>query len=84
MQRDHSVRFMGRFLQGGHASNLGLPKSLDTWEKCYDKFGNGHCLFEALCGILACAGSGRGVGLAGEAGAGVIAEDPSKFAQCLI
>ena len=36
----------------------------------------------AVC--LACAGSGKGVGLAGEAGNGVIAEDPSKFAQCLI
>ncbi|MEG1999986.1 MAG: V-type ATP synthase subunit K [Evtepia sp.] len=33
---------------------------------------------------MACAGSGRGVGLVGEASAGVLSEDPSKFSQCLI
>ncbi len=33
---------------------------------------------------LACAGSGRGVGLVGEAATGVLSEDPGKFAQCLI
>ncbi len=33
---------------------------------------------------LACAGSGRGVGLVGEAAAGVLSEDPNKFSQCLI
>ena len=33
---------------------------------------------------LACAGSGRGVGIVGEAAAGVLSEDPNKFAQCLI
>jgi len=33
---------------------------------------------------LACAGSGRGVGLVGEAASGVLSEDPSKFSQCLI
>ena len=33
---------------------------------------------------LACSGSGRGVGLVGEAAAGVLSEDPSKFSQCLI
>ena len=31
-----------------------------------------------------CAGSGRGVGIAGEAAAGVVSEDPSKFAKTLI
>jgi V/A-type H+-transporting ATPase subunit K len=33
---------------------------------------------------LACAGSGKGVGCVGEAAAGVLSEDPSKFASCLI
>lgn len=33
---------------------------------------------------LACAGSGKGVGLVGEAAAGVLSEDPGKFASCLI
>ena len=33
---------------------------------------------------LACAGSGKGVGCVGEAAAGVISEDPNKFASCLI
>lgn len=38
----------------------------------------------SLAVALACAGSGRGVGLVGEAAAGVISEDPNKFASCLI
>lgn len=33
---------------------------------------------------LACAGSGVGCGLVGEAGAGVLSEDPNKFASVLI
>ena len=33
---------------------------------------------------FSCAGSGRGTGLVGEAAAGVLSEDPGKFAQCLI
>lgn len=33
---------------------------------------------------MSCAGSGRGVGIVGEAAAGVLSEDPNKFAQCLI
>ena len=33
---------------------------------------------------LACAGSGKGVGMVGEAASGVLSEDPSKFSQCLI
>ena len=33
---------------------------------------------------LSCAGSGKGVGIAGEAAAGVVSEDPSKFSKCLI
>ena len=38
----------------------------------------------ALAVGLACAGSGRGVGFVGEAAAGVLSEDPGRFAQCLI
>lgn len=33
---------------------------------------------------FACAGSGKGVGLVGEAAAGVLSEDPGKFSSCLI
>ncbi|MBP1757798.1 MAG: permease [Firmicutes bacterium] len=33
---------------------------------------------------MACAGSGKGVGLVGEAATGVLSEDPGKFSQCLI
>lgn len=38
----------------------------------------------ALAACLAGAGSAKGVGLVGEAGAGVIAEDPAKFGKVLI
>ena len=41
-------------------------------------------LGSALSVGLACAGSGRGVGIVGEAAAGVLSEDPGKFASCLI
>ena len=33
---------------------------------------------------MACAGSGKGVGIAGEAAAGVVSEDPGKFSKTLI
>lgn len=33
---------------------------------------------------LACIGSGKGTGMVGEAAAGVLSEDPSKFSACLI
>lgn len=33
---------------------------------------------------LACVGSAKGTGLAGEAGAGLLAEDPSQFSKCMI
>ena len=38
----------------------------------------------SLAVALACAGSGKGVGIVGEAAAGVISEDPGKFSSCLI
>jgi len=38
----------------------------------------------ALAVGLACSGSAKGVGIVGEAGATVIANDPSKFSQVLI
>ena len=34
--------------------------------------------------VLACIGSAKGVGMAGEAGAGLLAEDPSKFGGVLV
>ena len=38
----------------------------------------------SLAVALACAGSGKGVGIVGEAAAGVISADPGKFSSCLI
>jgi len=38
----------------------------------------------ALAAILSGMGSAKGVGLVGQAGAGVITEDPSKFGKVLI
>ena len=38
----------------------------------------------ALAAALACAGSGLGTGYAGQACAGLISEDPSKFGKALI
>ncbi|MDR1062038.1 MAG: V-type ATP synthase subunit K, partial [Clostridiales bacterium] len=38
----------------------------------------------ALAAFLAGMGSARGVGLAGEAAAGLITEEPNKFGQCLL
>ena len=38
----------------------------------------------ALAAGLACVGSAKGTGLAGEAAAGLLAEDPSQFSKCMI
>ena len=38
----------------------------------------------ALAAALACIGSAKGTGIAGEAGAGLVSEDPSKFGKVLI
>ena len=38
----------------------------------------------ALAAILSGMGSSKGVGIAGEAGAGVVTEDPSKFGKALV
>jgi V/A-type H+-transporting ATPase subunit K len=47
--------------------------------------GNAIAFFGASLAVaLACVGSAKGVGIAGEAGAGLIAEDPSKFGSVLI
>lgn len=37
-----------------------------------------------LAAVLACVGSAKGTGIAGEAAAGLAAEDPSKFGKALI
>ena len=37
-----------------------------------------------LAAALACSGSGLGTGYAGQAGAGLVSEDPSKFGKALI
>ena len=38
----------------------------------------------ALAAVLAGVGSAIGVGLAGQAGAGVVSEDPDRFGSCLL
>ncbi|MCI2106731.1 MAG: V-type ATP synthase subunit K [Intestinimonas sp.] len=38
----------------------------------------------ALAVGLCCVGSAKGVGMVGEAASGLLTEDPSRFAQCLI
>ena len=38
----------------------------------------------ALAAGLACVGSAKGTGIAGEAGAGLVSEDPSKFGKAMI
>ena len=38
----------------------------------------------ALAAGLACVGSAKGTGIAGEAGAGLVSEDPSKFGKVMI
>ena len=51
------------------------------------EFGLGHVLAlagAALAALLAGIGSARGVGMAGEASAGLVAEDPNKFGAALV
>ena len=38
----------------------------------------------SLAAGLCCMGSAKGVGMVGEAAAGLLSDDPSRFAQCLI
>ena len=38
----------------------------------------------AIAAALACVGSAKGTGIAGEAGAGLVSEDPSKFGKAMI
>ena len=51
------------------------------------EFGLGHVLAlagAALAALVAGIGSARGVGMAGEASAGLVAEDPNKFGSALV
>ncbi|MEG0777372.1 MAG: V-type ATP synthase subunit K [Oscillospiraceae bacterium] len=41
-------------------------------------------LGSGLAAALCCVGSAKGTGMAGEAGAGLLAEDPSKFSKVMI
>jgi V/A-type H+-transporting ATPase subunit K len=51
----------------------------------YNQFGIVLALFgAAAAALLAGMGSAKGVGMAGEAGAGIVTEDPSKFGKVLI
>ncbi len=50
-----------------------------------DNLGTAFAIFgAAIAAVLSGMGSARGVGLVGEAGAGVITEDPTKFGKVLI
>ena len=51
-----------------------------------ESFGGGALalLGAALAAALACVGSAKGTGIAGEAGAGLVSEDPSKFGKAMI
>ena len=37
-----------------------------------------------LAAVLSCIGSAKGTGMTGEAGAGLLSEDPEQFSKCLI
>ena len=51
-----------------------------------ESFGGGALalLGAALAAALACVGSAKGTGIAGEAGAGLVSEDPSKSGKALV
>ena len=51
-----------------------------------ESFGGGALalLGAALAAALACVGSAKGTGIAGEAGAGLVAEDPGKSGKALV
>ena len=51
-----------------------------------ESFGGGALalLGAALAAALACVGSAKGTGIAGEAGAGLVSEDPSKSGKVMI
>jgi len=56
-----------------------------TMADIFGTFGTGMALFGAALAVgFSCIGSAKGTGLVGEAGAGIVAEDPSKFAKVLI
>ena len=44
----------------------------------------GAALGAGLAAVLSGIGSAKGTGIAGEAGAGLLAEDPSQFSKCMI
>lgn len=51
----------------------------------FSSFGTSLAFIGAALAVgMSCAGSGKGVGLVGEAAAGALSEDPGKFSQCLI
>ena len=60
---------------------------MENFTNLFDIFTNGifwTMLGAAIATALACIGSAKGVGIASEAAAGVVAEDPSKFGKMLV
>lgn len=56
-----------------------------TFADLFGTWGTAIALLGAALAVgLSCVGSARGTGLVGEAGAGLISEDPSKFSKVLI
>ena len=86
------VEFFGKFYEGGgRAFHPFTPdtKYVDVKRNLVMSIMENLGIVYALCGaaiavLLAGAGSAIGVGIAGQAAAGVVTEDPGKFAKVLI
>ncbi|MBE6831653.1 MAG: V-type ATP synthase subunit K [Ruminococcaceae bacterium] len=83
------VEFFGKFYSGG--GRKFHPFAINTQYFKFrriikmDKMGIAFALLGAVLGaLMAGVGSARGVGLAGEAAAGVVTEDPGKFGKVLV
>ena len=87
------VEFFGKFYEGGGKAFEPFEsdtKYVDIKEETYimsiwENLGLVYALLGAAVAVfLAGAGSAIGVGIAGQAAAGVVTEDPSKFAKVLV
>ena len=75
----------GNFIRSSQIRNMLMSRRKQEYDVNYlqmDKYG--LCWEQHLAVILAGCGSAYGVGVAGQAAAGVVTEDPSKFAKVLV